>query len=197
MGFPSPLVPHINCEPRRPLPTERWDWVVYWNALWVNRMWSALYPYHSWGQRPQSLRPLLPRRQERCFTAHRSPRRGSLQCITRIGPPKGTLTSSAHKTSLITFHNLSVNFGELSAPLISRARRPALRPPSGDGTCRPEGPTLGPCHRPSLNPLVTKAKSTRNQIICLNFALSLLRGAVCSPSSKVGDLRPPFGDIIR
>jgi hypothetical protein len=156
MGFPPPLVPHINCEPRRPLPTERWDWVVCRNALWVNRLWSAIYPYHSWGQRPQSPRPLLPRRQERCYTAHRSPRRGLLQCITRIGPPKGTLTSPAHKTSLVTFHNLSVNFGELSAPLISRTRRPALRPPSGDGTYRPEGPTLGPCHRPSLNPLVTK-----------------------------------------
>jgi hypothetical protein len=44
MGFPPPLVPHINCEPRRPLPTGRWDWVVCRNALWVNRLWSAIYP---------------------------------------------------------------------------------------------------------------------------------------------------------
>jgi hypothetical protein len=57
MGFPPPLVPHINCEPRRPLPAERWDWVVCRNALWVKRLWSAIYPYRAWGQRPQSPPP--------------------------------------------------------------------------------------------------------------------------------------------
>jgi hypothetical protein len=54
MGFPPPLVPHAIHEPRRPLPTERWDWVVCRNALWVNKLWSAIYPYHAWGHRPQS-----------------------------------------------------------------------------------------------------------------------------------------------
>jgi hypothetical protein len=87
MGFPPPLVPHINCEPRRPLPTERWDWVVCRNALWVNRLWSAIYPYHSWAQRPQSppssscpmARKLLHRASVpetgtlAVFSAHRSP----------------------------------------------------------------------------------------------------------------------------
>jgi hypothetical protein len=97
MGFPPPLVPHINCEPRRPLPTERWDWVVCRNALWVNRLWSAIYPYHTWGLDRSLPRPHLARRQERRYTAHRSPKRGPLQCLTRIGPPKGTLTSSARK----------------------------------------------------------------------------------------------------
>jgi hypothetical protein len=184
MGFPPPLVPHINCEPRLPLPTERWDWAACRNALDVNRLWSAVYPYHAWGLDRSLPRPLLARRQERCYTAHRSPKRGPLQCLTRIGPPKGTLTSSARKPLSSPIRIKSVNFGELSAPLISGARRPAPRPPSGDGSCCPEGPTLGPCHRPSLNPLV-------NQIVCLFVALSLLRGAVCSPSSKVGDLRPP------
>jgi hypothetical protein len=97
MGFPPPLVPHINCEPRRPLPTERWDWVVCRNALWVNRLWSAIYPYHTWGLDRSLPRPHLARRQERRYTAHRSPKRGPLECLTRIGPPKGTLTSSARK----------------------------------------------------------------------------------------------------
>jgi hypothetical protein len=96
MGFPPPLVPHINCEPRLPLPTERWDWAVCRNALWVNRLWSAVYLYHTWGLDRSLPRPLLARRQERCYTAHRSPKREPLQCLTRIGPPKGTLTSSAH-----------------------------------------------------------------------------------------------------
>jgi hypothetical protein len=155
MGFPPPLVPHINCEPRRPLPTERWDWVVCRNALWVNRLWSAVYLYHTWELDRSLPRPLLVRRQERSYTAHRSLRRGPLQCVTRIGPPKGTLTSSARKHSRKPCSNQSVNFGELSAPLISRARRPAPRPPSGDGSRRPEGPTLGLCHRPSPNPLVS------------------------------------------
>jgi hypothetical protein len=124
MGFPPPLVPHINCEPRPRLPTERWDWVVCRNALWVNRLWSAIYPYHSWGLDRSLPRPLLARRQERCYTAHRFPKREPLQCLTRIGPQAIAITTLFH-------------------------------------------------------------------LVVLGFALSLLRGAVCSPSSKVGDLRPP------
>jgi hypothetical protein len=156
MGFPPPLVPHINCEPRPPLPTERWDWAVCRNALWVNRLWSAIYPFHSWGLDRSLPRSLLARRQERCYTAHRSPVPGGpLRCVTRIGPPKGILTSSTHVPVASPFPKKSVNFGELSAPLISGARRPAPRPPSGDGSRRPESPTLGLCHRPSPNPLVT------------------------------------------
>jgi hypothetical protein len=185
MGFPPPLVPHINCEPRLPVAHRAWDWAVCRNALWVNRLWSAIYPFHSWGLDRSLPRSLLARRQERCYTAHRSPVPGGpLRCVTRIGPPKGILTSSTHVPVASPFPKKSVNFGELSAPLISGARRPAPRPPSRDGSCWPEGPTLGPCHRPSLKPLV-------NQIVCLFIALSLLRGAVCSPSSKVSDLRPP------
>jgi hypothetical protein len=122
MGFPPPLVPHINCEPRRPLPTERWDWVVCRNALWVNRLWSAIYPYHTWGLDRSLPRPLLARRQERSYTAHRSPKRGPWQRVTRIGPPKGTLISSTYKPYSLTMHHKSVNFGELSAPLISGSR---------------------------------------------------------------------------
>jgi hypothetical protein len=68
--------------------------------------------------------------------------------------------------------------------LLSGARRPAPRPPSVDGSCWPEGPTLGSCHKPSYNPVNSLS-------FVQSIALSLLRGAVCSPSSKVGDLRPP------
>jgi hypothetical protein len=118
MGFPPPLVPHINCEPRHPLSTERWDWVVCRNALWVNRLWSAIYPYRS-GSKDRSLpRPLLARRQGRCYTAHRS--------------PKGTLTSSTQQPSPNSDNSMFVNFGELSAPLILATRRPGPRPPYGE-----------------------------------------------------------------
>jgi hypothetical protein len=139
MGFPPALVPHINCEPRRPLPTEGWDWVVCRNALW--------------GQRPQSPPfSLLARRQERCYTAHRSPKRDPcsvshasvpekepLQCFPRINPPHviHSLTISKSKTTA-SF----INFGKLSAPLISVARRPAPRPPYGDGSRHPSVPSL-------------------------------------------------------
>jgi hypothetical protein len=150
MGFPPPLVPHINCEPRLPVAHRTWDWAVCRNALRVNRLWSAIYLFHSWGLDRSLPRYLLARRQERCYTAHRSPVPGGpLRCVTRIGPPKGTLTSSTREPSLVQSKSF-VNFGELSAPLILGARRLAPRPPSGDGSCRPEGPTLGLCHRPSL-----------------------------------------------
>jgi hypothetical protein len=99
MGFPPSLVPHINCEPRRPLPTERWDWVVCRNALWVNRLCSAIYPYHTWGQRPQSppssscpkARKMLHRASVpetgtlAVFPAHRSPE-GDLHVIRSLAP---------------------------------------------------------------------------------------------------------------
>jgi hypothetical protein len=41
------------------------SWVVCRNALWVNRLWSAIYPYRTWGQTAQS-HPfsLLARRQK-------------------------------------------------------------------------------------------------------------------------------------
>jgi hypothetical protein len=98
MGFPPPLVPHINCEPRLPVAHRTWDWAVCRNALRVNRLWSAIYLFHSWGLDRSLPRSLLARRQERCYTAHRSPVPGGpLQCLTRIGPPKGTLTSSARE----------------------------------------------------------------------------------------------------
>jgi hypothetical protein len=113
MGFPPPLVPHINCESRRPLPTERWDWVVCPNALWVNRLWSAIYPYHTWGLDRSLPRPLLARRQERCYTAHRSSKRVPLQCVTRIGPRRGP---SRH-------------------PLINHSRKPCTSNPSTSGSC--------------------------------------------------------------
>jgi hypothetical protein len=65
--------------------------------------------------------------------------------VPRRGPSRHPLSN------VLKIHAQSVvNFGELSAPLISGARRPAPRPPSGDGTCRPESPTLGLCLRPSL-----------------------------------------------
>jgi hypothetical protein len=54
MGFPPPLVPHINCEPRHPLSTERWDWVVCRNALWVKQIVVCHLPIPLWEQRPQS-----------------------------------------------------------------------------------------------------------------------------------------------
>jgi hypothetical protein len=183
MGFPPPLVPHINCEPRRPLPTERWDWVVCRNALWVNRLWSAIYPCHAWG--PTAVSPVLflPAGRKD-LTPRIGPRDGdpygvSRTLVPRRGPSRHPLSN------VLKIHAQSVvNFGELSAPLISGARRPAPRPPSGDGTCRPESPTLGLCLRPSLF-------ATHYHLDFLNFARSLLRGAVCSPSLKVGDLRPP------
>jgi hypothetical protein len=101
MGFPPPLVPHINCEPRLPVAHRTWDWAVCRNALRVNRLWSAIYLFHSWGLDRSLPRSLLARRQERCYTAHRSPVPGGpLRCVTRIGPPKGTLTSSTHYPSL-------------------------------------------------------------------------------------------------
>jgi hypothetical protein len=185
MGFPPPLVPHINCEPRLPVAHRTWDWAVCRNALRVNRLWSAIYLFHSWGLDRSLPHYLLARRQERCYTAHRSPVPGGpLRCVTRIGPPKGTLTSSTHQPSHWPCSKNFVNFGELSAPLIFGARGLAPRPPYGDGSCRPEGPTLGLCHRPSLF-------ATHIHLIILFYAMSLLRGAVCSPSSKVGDLRPP------
>jgi hypothetical protein len=137
------------------------------------------------GARPQS--PPL----SSCPRARKMLHRASVPC------PWGTLTvCHAHRSpegdphvihsstfSLAVFKN-SVNFGELSAPLIFGARGLAPRPPYGDGSCRPEGPTLGLCHRPSLF-------ATHIHLIILFYAMSLLRGAVCSPSSKVGDLRPP------
>jgi hypothetical protein len=101
MGFPPPLVPHITCEPRLPVAHRAWDWAVCRNALWVNRLWSAIYLFRSWGLDRSLPRYLLARRQERCYTAHRSPVPGGpLRCVTRIGPPKGTLTSSTHYPSL-------------------------------------------------------------------------------------------------
>jgi hypothetical protein len=133
---------------------------------------------------------------------------GKKDVTPRIGPRKGDPCSvlrasiprrgpSRHPLVTIseTNHSIFVNFEELSAPLISAVRRPAPRPPFGDGSCWPESPTLGPCHRPSYNPLTI-------HLLSLIFAWSLLRGAVCSPSSKAGDPRathpcPPFGDIIR
>jgi hypothetical protein len=100
MGFPPPLVPHINCEPRLPVAHRTWDWAVCRNALRVNRLWSAIYLFHSWGLDRSLPRYLLARGQERCYTAHRSPVPGGpLRCVTRIGPPKGTLTSSTHQPS--------------------------------------------------------------------------------------------------
>jgi hypothetical protein len=145
IGFPTPLVPHINCKPRRPLLTERWDWVICQNALWVNRLWSAIYPYRTWGQKP------------------RTP--PSSSCPKAKAPEKGTLAVfSAHRSperhphvihsltiSRKLKHSMFVNFGELFAPLISAAPRP----PYGDGSRQPEAPTLGPCHRPSDKPLIS------------------------------------------
>jgi hypothetical protein len=183
MGFPPPLVPHVNCEPRLPVAHRAWDWAVCRNALWVNRLWSAIYPFHSWGLDRSLPRSLLARRQERCYTAHRSPG-GPLRCVTRIGPPKGTLTSSTHVPVASPFPKKSVNFGELSAPLISRARRPAPRPPSGTAHAGPKAPLSAPATGHRYNRFLFL-------LIALHFAWSLLRGAVCSPSSKVGDLRPP------
>ncbi|KAH0816925.1 hypothetical protein GEV33_005867 [Tenebrio molitor] len=149
-GLPSPLSPTHKLRTAAPGAHRTWDWAVCRNALWVNRLWSAIYPFHSWGLDRSLPRSLLARRQERCYTAHRSPVPGGpLRCVTRIGPPKGILTSSTHVPVASPFPKKSVNFGELSAPLISGARRPAPRPPSGDGSRRPESPTLGLCHRPS------------------------------------------------
>ncbi|KAJ3636464.1 hypothetical protein MTP99_000011 [Tenebrio molitor] len=95
-GLPSPLSPTHKLRTAAPVAHRTWDWAVCRNALWVNRLWSAIYPFHSWGLDRSLPRSLLARRQERCYTAHRSPVPGGpLRCVTRIGPPKGTLTSSA------------------------------------------------------------------------------------------------------
>ncbi|KAJ3632011.1 hypothetical protein MTP99_013109 [Tenebrio molitor] len=79
-----------------------------------------------------------------------------------------------------------VNFGELSAPLISAARRPAPRPPFGDGSYWSEGPTLGPCHRPSYNPLTIHLLSSSLP----GRYFGELSAALVHPC-------PLFGDIIR
>jgi hypothetical protein len=88
MGFPPPLVPHINCEPRLPVAHRAWDWAVCRNALWVNRLWSAIYPFHSWGLDRSLPRSLLARRQERCYTAHRSPVPGDPYGVSRASVPR-------------------------------------------------------------------------------------------------------------
>jgi hypothetical protein len=90
-----PYSPTHKLRTATPVAHRAWDWAVCRNALWVNRLWSAIYPYHSWGLDRSLHRSLLARRQERCYTAHRSPKRGPLQCLARIGPPKGTLTRGA------------------------------------------------------------------------------------------------------
>jgi hypothetical protein len=86
MGFPPPLVPHINCEPRPPLPTERWDWAVCRNALWVNRLWSAIYPCHAWGQTAVSPVLFLPA--------------GRKDLTPRIGPRDGDPYGASRTWSL-------------------------------------------------------------------------------------------------
>jgi hypothetical protein len=116
-----PLSPTNNCEPRRPLPRERWDWVVCRNAAWINKLWSAIYPGPDMGaQTAVSLVASCPRTR-RSNTAYRFPRRELLQCVPRVGPPKGTLTSSEHKPSENQNSASFVNLGELSAPLILMA----------------------------------------------------------------------------
>jgi hypothetical protein len=92
MGFPPPLVPHVICEPRRPFPTERWDWVVCRNALWVNKLWSAIYPYHAWGQRPQSPPSSCPKARKILHRAS-APETGTLAVFYAHRSPEG---SSAH-----------------------------------------------------------------------------------------------------
>jgi hypothetical protein len=83
-----------------------------------------------------------------------------------------------------------VNFGELSAPLILVARRQAPRPPYGDGTVRPKA------HSRLLPRAIVKSRQFL--LKSAHVAWLLLRGAVCSPSLKAGDLRAthpcsPFG----
>ncbi|KAH0815575.1 hypothetical protein GEV33_007215 [Tenebrio molitor] len=136
MSFPPPLVPHINCEPRPPLPTERWDWVVCRNALWTAVSAVLFLPEGKKDVTPR----IGPRKGDSCIVLRAS--------IPRRGPSRHPLVTISE-----TNHSIFVNFGKLSAPLISAVRRPAPRPPFGDGSWWPEGPTLGPCHRPSYNPL--------------------------------------------
>jgi hypothetical protein len=87
MDFPPPLVPHTNCEPRRPLPTGRWDWVVCRNDLWANRVWSAICPGPHLGEWPQSPPVLLPVGKT---VLHRAsvPERGTL-AVSRASVPRG------------------------------------------------------------------------------------------------------------
>jgi hypothetical protein len=114
MGFPPPLVPHINCEPRRPLPTL--DTVL--------------------GADRSLLRRLLARR--RSYAAHRSPEGepyGIFRASVLWGGPSRHLLITISWTMHFAYF---VTFGELSAPLIRSG------PPCGDSSCLPEGTTLGP-----------------------------------------------------
>jgi hypothetical protein len=111
-------------------------------------LWSAIYPYRTWGQRPQ-----FPQSSS-CLKARKMsvPRKGTLAVFSAHRAPEGD-PHIIHSLTISKNSSMFVNFGELSVPLILAARRPALRPPYGDGSCWPEGPILGPCHKPSHNPL--------------------------------------------
>jgi hypothetical protein len=163
MGFPPPLVPHINCEPRLPVAHRAWDWAVCRNALWVNRLWSAIYLFHSWGLDRSLPRSLLARRQERCYTAHRSPVPGGpLQCLTRIGPPKGTLTSSARVPLASPVQIVRQLRGAVCSPNLWG---PKTRTPS---TFRGR---LTPARRPRSRPLPQAIAITTSNSFSLPFAL--------------------------
>jgi hypothetical protein len=91
-----------------------------------------------------------------------------------------------------------VNIGELSAPPISAARRPVPRPPFGDGSCGPEGPTLGPCHRPSLKPLASKS-SPRHCLVATSGSTQITHyrcvSSILPVSTEITALQAAVGNI--
>jgi hypothetical protein len=117
-------------------------------------------------------------------SAHRSPRRGPLRCITHLGPPKGTLSSSTLKRSQ---NPCSISRQLRGAVCSPNLRGPKTRTPS---TFRGRHMSARKPHSRPLPQAIVMNHSLPSHVLC--FALSLLRGAVCSKvASKVGDLRPP------
>jgi hypothetical protein len=175
MGFPPPLVPHIDCEPRLPVAHRMWDWAVCRNALWVNRLWSAIYPFHSWGLDRSLPRYLLARRQERCYTAHRSP------------VPGGPLRCHAHRSPegdphVIHSYASSKSISQIVRQLRGAVCSPSLRSPKTRTPSTFRGRLMSAL-RPHSRPLPQAIAITTSCPLSLSFTL---------PGHYFGELSAPL-----
>jgi hypothetical protein len=118
MGFPPSLVPYINCEPLRPLPT-----CVGLGSLLERFMGKQIVVCHlPWTPLLGADRSLPGRflARMRSYAAHRSPEGDPYGILPASVPQRGPLR--LRRASINLSQNPShchfVTFGELSAPLI-------------------------------------------------------------------------------
>ncbi|KAH0819249.1 hypothetical protein GEV33_003542 [Tenebrio molitor] len=129
MGFPPPLVPHINCEPRLPVAHRTWDWAVCRNALW-----TAVSPVLFL---PEGKKDVIPRIGPPSLGdpyGPEDPHPVHLPGTAHAGP-KAPLSAPAtghrynHFLSILVSSALPGHyFGELSAPLVQNLLRLTVDP---------------------------------------------------------------------